>query len=314
MPKAIVFGANGYVGRHVVRELVMQGYTVTGFVRSASAAGEVRALGADVIVGDLGDRASVAAMVEGQDAVVLAAQLPFEDELDVCRIILATMKGSDRAFIFTSGTSLMSIPTNGLWDERNYAEDEPFTPRRQIAPRLIAEQLVRDAAADGVRGIVIRPPLIWGNGGCQIIEDFYYSAKATGAVCYVGRGLNVYSNVHVEDLALLYRLAIEKGTPGALYFSVAGEVSFGIMAQTIAGQLGVPVRSVTVEEACDIWDPMWGKIVLPSCSRQRSPRARTELGWTPHEDRLDILEECRNPIYRLARDRVTPAWVRKETA
>ena len=311
---AIVFGASGYVGRHVVRELVAHGYDVTGFVRSEASADGVRSLCTKVIVGDLADRGSIPAMVEGQDAVVFAAQLAFEDELDVCRIILDTLRGSNRAFIFTSGTSLMSIPTNGQWDERSYAEDEPFTPRRQIAPRLIAEQLVRASASYGVRGIVLRPPLIWGNGGCQIIEDFYYSAQATGAVCYIGRGLNVYSNVHVEDLATLYRLAIEKGDAGALYFSVTGEVSFGVMAQAIAHELGVPTRSVTIEEACEIWDPMWGKIVLPSCSRQRSPRARQELGWAPDEARLDILEECRNPAYRGARARVTPAWVRRESA
>lgn len=310
MKKVIVFGANGFVGKHVVKELVEHGYDVTGFVRSESAAEDVRPLGAKVIVGDLSDRASIPAMVEGQDAVVFAAQLMFDDEYDVCRIILDTMKGTGRVFIFTSGTSLMSIPTNGHWDERNYAEDEPFTPRRQIAPRLVNEQLVRDAAKDGVRAIVLRPSLIWGNGGCKIIEDLYYSAQATGAVCYIGRGLNVYSNVHVEDLAVLYRLAIEKGVAGALYFSVTGEVSYGVMARAIADELGVPTRSITIEEACELWDPMWGKVVLPSCSRQRSPRAREELGWSPHEDRLDILDDCRDPAYRAAKDRATPAWVR----
>ncbi|GGD84663.1 NAD-dependent epimerase/dehydratase family protein [Croceicoccus mobilis] len=314
MPTAIVFGANGFVGKHVLIELVAHGYEVTGFVRSEEAAEGVRDLGARIIVGDLSDRASIPAMIEGQDAVVLAAQLMFEDEYDVCRIILDELQGTDRAFIFTSGTSVMSIPTDGHWDERNYAEDEPFTPRRQIAPRLINEQLVRDAAKDGIRAIVLRPSLIWGNGGCKIIEDFYYSAKATGAVCHIGPGLNVYSNVHVEDLAVLYRLAIEKGVPGALYFSVTGEVSYGVMARAIADELGVPTRSITVDEACELWDPMWGKVVLPSCSRQRSPRAREELGWTPREDRLDILDDCRNPAYRAAKGRATPAWVRKPPA
>jgi nucleoside-diphosphate-sugar epimerase len=234
-----------------------------------------------------------------------------EDEERVCRIVLDTIEGTSACFLFTSGTSVMSIPTDGDWDERSFAEDEPFTPRRQIAPRLEIEAIVRAAADRGIRAMVIRPPLIWGNGGCRMIADFYHSARQTGAVCHIGRGLNMYSNVHVDDLAELYRLAIEKGQPGALYFAVSGEVSYGVMAMVIAGELGVPTRSVTVDEACDIWDRFMARIVLPSCSRQRSPRARAELGWRPREDRLDILEECRNPAYAQQGERDLPSWVRK---
>lgn len=143
-----------------------------------------------------------------------------------------------------------------------------------------------------------------------MIADFYHSARKTGAVCYVGRGLNVYSNVHVDDLAELYRLALEKGKAGALYFGVSGELSYGMMARVIAQHLGLPTRSVTVEEACEIWDKFMGKIVLQSCSRQRSPRARAELGWAPRADRLDITEDCVAPAYAEAGARDLPSWVR----
>lgn len=311
MKKVMVFGASGYVGKHVAAHLAARGYEVHGFARSESSARAVRDAGAAPVVGDLDDDAGIPALVKGYDAVVWAAQLMLEDEERVTGIMLDAMAGTDACFIFTSGTSLMSIPTGGDWDERSFAEDEPFTPRKQIAPRLAIETKIREASARGIRAMVIRPPLIWGNGGCRMIEDFYHSARATGAVCYIGRGLNVYSNVHVDDLAELYRLAIEKGKPGALYFAVSGEVSYGIMARTIADELGVPTRSVTVEEGCEIWDPFMAKIVLPSCSRQRSPRAREELGWAPRGDRLDLLEECRNPAYAEAKERELPSWVRK---
>ncbi|GGC19195.1 3-beta hydroxysteroid dehydrogenase [Novosphingobium marinum] len=311
MKKVMVFGASGYVGEHIAKHLVRSGYAVSGFARSEKAAQAARAIGAEPVMGDLSDDASIPGLVEGYDAVVWAAQLMLEDEDRVTGVMLDTMAGTDACFIFTSGTSLMSIPTGGDWDERSFAEDEPFTPRRQIAPRLEIEGKVRRAAERGVRGIVVRPPLIWGNGGCRMVEDFYHSARATGAVCHIGRGLNVYSNVHVDDLAELYRLAIEKGRAGALYFAVSGEVSYGVMAMVIANELDVPTRSVSVEEGCEIWDPFMAKIVLPSCSRQRSPRAREELGWAPREDRLDLLEECRNPVYREAKEREVPSWVRK---
>ncbi|MGK2908290.1 MAG: NAD-dependent epimerase/dehydratase family protein [Sphingobium sp.] len=309
--KVLVFGATGYLGRQIVRNLVASGEDVTGFVRNSAAAGGMAEIGAQAVHGDLDDSASIPALVSGFDAVIWAAQLMLDDERRVTSIILDTFAGTDRAFLFTSGTSLMSIPTNGDWDERSFAEDEPFEPRRQIAPRLITEKLVRDAAERGVRGMVIRPPIIWGNGGCQIIADFYHSARQTGAVCHIGRGLNVYSNVHVDDLAEVYRLALLKGRAGGLYFAVTGEVSYGVMARAVADSLGVPTRCVTVAEGREIWDPGMAGIVLCSCSRQRSPRTRAELGWAPREDRLDILDDCRNPAYDRDVVRATPSWIKK---
>jgi nucleoside-diphosphate-sugar epimerase len=311
--RVLIFGATGYIGSHIARHLADHGHAVTGFARNPASAGAVEGLGATALLGDLDNTQSIAAMVGDHDAVIWAAQLMLEDEQRVVGALIEALSGSGRALIFTSGTSVMSIPTGGDWDERSFAEDEPFEPRRQIAPRLEIEQAVRDAAQLGVRAMVARPPMIWGNGGCRLISDFYHSARATGAVCHIGRGLNVYSNVHVEDLAELYRLALEKGAPGALYFAVAGEVSYGVMAKAIADTLGTETRSITVDEACTIWDRFMARIVLCSCSRQRSPRARSELGWQPREDRLDILDECRNPAYAQESERSLPSWVRPGT-
>lgn len=310
--KVIVLGATGFLGRHIVANLLEHGHDVTGFSRNDSNDAVLRELGVRPVRGNLEDLDSIPALLEGQEAVIMAAQLMLDDEKRLAEKIVDTLEGSNRTFIFSSGTSLMSIPTGGLWDERSFAEDEPFVPKRQIAPRLINEAVVRDAAAKGVRGMVIRPSLIWGNGGSQIIADFYHSARTTGAVCHIGRGLNVYSNIHVEELAEIYRLAMERGSAGALYFAVSGEVAYGVIAKTIAAHLGVPTKSVTVDEACEIWDMGLGKIVLQSNSRQRCPRTRNELGWSPREDRVDILEDCIHPAYAQATERAQPSWVAKK--
>lgn len=307
--KIIIFGATGFLGRHLVANLVEYGHEISGFSRNAANDEALRAMGIAPARGDLGDLACIPGLLEGQDAVIFAAQLMLDEEKRVTQAIVDCLEGSGRTFLFTSGTSLMSIPTGGLWDERSFAEDEPFEAKRQIAPRLINEAIARNAAEKGVRGMVIRPSLIWGNGGSQIIADFYHSARVTGAVCHIGRGLNVYSNIHVEELAEIYRLALEKGQAGALYFAVSGEVSYGVIAKTIAAQLGVPTRSVTVEEACEIWDKGLGKIVLQSNSRQRCPRTRADLGWAAREDRVDILEDCIHPAYAVAKERTQPSWV-----
>ena len=307
--KTLIFGASGYVGRQVTAHLAAAGHDVTGFVRREDAVALMTERGAQAQVGAVTDADLLNTLIDGHDAIVWIAQLMLDEEQRVVRAMLERLRGSGKAFIFTSGTSLLSERTDGEWIEATYAEWDSFIPRRQVAPRLAIENMVREAGKNGIRAMVIRPPLIWGYGGSQVIADYYHSAAVTGAVCHVGRGLNVYSNVHVDDLADLYERAIEQGAPGALYHCVAGETNFRSMAERIARTLGVGTRSVSVSEAIEIWDKFTGPIVLSSCSRTRSPRARLELGWSPRLDRSDILEECEHPAYRARGPRALPAHV-----
>jgi hypothetical protein len=45
--------------------------------------------------------------------------------------------------------------------------------------------------------------MIWGHGGCPKTREFYASAVKTGGVCCLGRGLNLYTTVQVDDVAVL---------------------------------------------------------------------------------------------------------------
>ena len=307
--RILVLGASGYIGRHVAARLVDDGHDVTALVRSKQGAETAQRTGVLPVLGDAAQIDDVAGLLADQDAVVWIAQLLLEEESRVVGSMLDALQGTGKTFIFTSGTSLLSERTNGEWIEHSYSEDESFIPRRQIAPRLAIENIVREASSRGVRAMCVRPPLVWGNGGSKVISDLYHSVAQTGAVCHVGRGLNVYSNVHVEDLADLYSRAIDRGVSGALYHCVSGEANYRTMAEAIARHLGVATRSITVAEAIDVWDKFTGPIVFSSCSRTRSKRARAELGWRPDPERSDILAECVSPAYRAGQQRALPAHV-----
>jgi nucleoside-diphosphate-sugar epimerase len=307
--RILVFGANGYVGRHVVARLAQAGDTVTGVVRSAAAAHVVAASGGTPLIGDVADETFLTRALGDADRIVWAAQLMLAEERAFVDRALRLLAGTGKTFLFTGGTSLLSEYTDGGWSERSFAEDERFEPRRQIALRFDTETAVRAASGPGLRTICLRPPLIWGGGRIKVMDDLYHSARQTGAVCHVGSGLACYSNVHVADLAELYALALERGVGGSLYHAVSGEVNYRQMAHAVAGRLGVPVRGVTMAEAERIWDRFTALIVFGSCSRSRSPRAREELGWAPSPDRLDILSECTNPAYGEGRARTLSSWV-----
>jgi nucleoside-diphosphate-sugar epimerase len=308
--RVLIFGASGYIGQRAVKHILAAGHEVTGFVRSEASAQWVTALGAGAMVGNLDDLSAVEAVLAEHDAAIWLAQLTLPDEKRVIGEYLRALRGSGKVFIFTGGASVLSEPTKGEWSENSFAETDSIIPRAPLAVRAETEYMVRTAAQFGVRAIVVRPPLVFGHGGCKVISDIYHSARKTGFVCYVGRGMNAYSSVHVDDLADLFVLALARGRAGALYHCVGGEATFRAIAETVAGRLGVGTKSVSVEEAQQIWDKFSGSTVFASCSRLRAPIARAELGWQANRERVDILAECLHPAYAVEAERALASWIR----
>ena len=147
--------------------------------------------------------------------------------------------------------------------------------------------LVTGAAAASVRTAVICPSLIYGigkglNPNSVQIPFLATNARAHGAVQLVGAGLNVWSNVHIDDLAELYLLVLSKAPAGSFYFAENGEASFSEMGTAIAERLGLSrVESLPPESAAQQWGESKAYLTLGSNSRVRATRARRELGWAP---------------------------------
>lgn len=295
--RILVLGGTGFLGSHIARHLADNGHMVTGLSRSPAGDALLQACGATPQRGDLADPTAVVALMRAHDATVYAAQLMLEAEYETVSALLRGVSGLDHHFLFTSGTGLLSQRTDGAWSEDSFAEDDPFIPSKYIGFRLVTETLVRQAGSSGaVRAMVIRPPMIWGNGGSGHLRMLYRDARASGDVGYLGAGLNLYSNVHVEDLAAVYRLALEQGTPGALYHAVAGELNNRALAQAVASDLGLSARSIDFAEAVRRWGKFGTLIGMATCSRSRAPRTRRELGWAPRHH--DILADIGHPAYR----------------
>ena len=294
--KILVIGATGYVGSHAARHLATGGHEVVGTCRAPADREKVEALGARAELADLDRLDSLHDLLAEADSILYAAQLLLEPEHQAVVHLLDRLEGTGKAFIFTSGTGVLSQKTDGRWSEDVFAEDDPFVASKWLVRRTETEAVVRGAASRDVRAMVVRPPMIWGNGRCGLIRAFYDSARKTGDVCYVGPGLNLYSNVHVEDLAELYRLALDKGSAGSLYHCVAGEVAHRTLADAVARQLGCAARSIDFPEAERIWGKFFALIIMSTCSRSRSPRARAELGWAPTH--LDMITEAAHPAWR----------------
>ena len=162
--------------------------------------------------------------------------------------------------------------------------------------------MVRGAAQNGVRALVIAPSLIYGRGrglNPHSIQVPWLIALARkfGVARHIGSGENRWANVHIDDLVTLYLAAIEKAPAGAFYFAENGENSMRELCEAIGRMLGFGGRSesMTVEEAAAEWGEGPANDTMGSNSRVRAKRARAELGWHPHE--RSLIEEIEQGCY-----------------
>jgi nucleoside-diphosphate-sugar epimerase len=114
---------------------------------------------------------------------------------------------------------------------------------------------------------------------------------------HVGRGENIWSNVHIDDLVSLYLLALQRAPAGAFYYAENGENSYLEIAKAISRMLGFGGRTepMAIGEAVAEFGETAAQFSYGSNSRVRAVRARRELGWAPKEKTL--LEEIERGCY-----------------
>ena len=297
MQRVLLIGANGFVGRAVARALSEAGFDVTGLARSSEKAAELQQAGLKSVGGDLEDLAKLADIADRFDAVITAAVYPFDKEFAYQSAIADRFSGSGRTLITTSGTAVLSIETpNGEWREETFAEDEPVSPAPWMQVRLDTENQIRSYKARNVRAMVIRPPMIWGHGESFQIPAIFDSVKDTGAACYFKQGLNLYSHVHVDDLAQVYLLALQKGAAGAVYHAVAGEANWREIANAVATVKKCGTQSIDKDEAERLWGERRARLFFGVSSRSKARRTRSELGWVPRK--CDVVDDILNGSYK----------------
>ena len=294
--RVLLVGANSYVGQSVAKLMLRRGFTVSALARTQEIAARLKDRGIAPVFGSISDIGRTTEGLRDYDACIWLSFLPLGEESAAVRALLADIEGRDKAFIFTSGTAVLGVQSEqGTRSDMSFAEDDPFIPFEPLRERVLTEHAVRAAANNGVRAIVIRPPMVWGNGGSRQIPWIFETVRKVGAACYIGYGLNAYSHVHVDDLADVYLRALRKGKPGALYHAVAGEANFRTIASAVADASDCPLRSVNFEEMSGLLGRSVARIGFAINSRSRCPRTHRELGWSPTH--LDLIEDIRNGSY-----------------
>lgn len=141
---------------------------------------------------------------------------------------------------------------------------------------------------------MVRLPQVHDTKKQGLITPLIAIYREKGVAAYVGDGANRWPAAHVTDVARLYRLALDRHEPGARYHAVAEEgIAVRMIAQVLGAGLGLPIQSVTAEEAEDKldWMARFAQVDLPASSAW----TRRHLGWDPVGP--DLLSDLRAMNY-----------------
>lgn len=294
--RVFVTGATGFIGSVVVPELIKGGHNVLGLARSDASAKALSTQGAEIHRGELSDPASLVAGARTCDGVIHLAFIhdftKFAENVETDRIAVTALAdalaGTNRPFIITSGAGIAvgkTMPTE--------ADAAPSG-----MPRGASEEITLAAAGRGVRSMVMRlPPTVHGAGDKGFVPMLVDVARAKGVSAYVGDGAIRWSAVHRSDAARLYRLALEKGAAGTRLHAVAEEsIPTRKIAEAIGEGLGVPVKSVSPEEAQAHFG--WFAMFIAMERAASSEITRETFGWRPEGP--DLLTDMRENYFARA--------------
>ncbi|KIO75193.1 epimerase [Pedobacter lusitanus] len=284
--KVFLTGVTGYIGGSVAKILIDAGHQVTGVVRSKEKADAVLSLGITPVIGTLNDTEILITQAKKADAVINTAN---SDHRIAVETFIEALKGTGKAFIHTSGSSVVGDDARGdSTSAEIFTEETPFKPMDIREERVAINDLVRRAGVNSwVRSIVIVPTMVYGDAlGLDVQSDqlpvIFRKSKEAGAGIYVGKGLNRWSNVHIADLANLYLLALENAASASYFYAENGEESYGDIAGYVSHALGFGGKTISwpvAEAIAELGD--WARFAIASNSRVRAVHARKLLGWKP---------------------------------
>ena len=287
--RVFVTGASGHIACAVIPELLNNGHQVVGLARSDASAEAIAAIGAEVRRGDLDDLDGLKQAAVDADGVIHLAfkheamrtgdfMGAVESDQAAIRAIGETLIGTDKPFVTTGGTLMLAMGGVTGPGGRVGTEDD-YIPG---GPRVDAENYVIGLAGQGVRSSVIRlSPMVHSDldhhGFTHALIGF---ARDNGVAAYTGDGSNRWPAANTYDIGALYRLALEKAPAGSTLHGVGDTgIPRKVIAETIAGKLGVETKSITDEEAPQYLGFLAGFAGLDNPTS--NDKTREVLGWEP---------------------------------
>lgn len=252
--KTLVTGTTGFLGAALLRELIADGRDVRVLVRPDANRSNIEGLDAEVVTGDLRDRDSLAAALQGCEVLYHAAayyslwsrdkRTMYDINVQGTRNILeAAMTENVRKVVYTS-----TVGCIGLWpDGRPADEQTPLDPailcNDYKLSKYQAEQAALEFAGRGLPVVVVNPSAPVGPWDIKptptgkLILDFINGKMPA----YLDTGLNL---IDVRDCARGHLLAEQKGTVGERYILGNRNLSLHEILLALEKITGIPAPRI----------------------------------------------------------------------
>ena len=289
--------------------------------RSDAAVAKLRAAGLTPVAGDFANPSSLAAPAAQVDAIVSTASIgqvegspdAFAKDRDAVAVLAQALGDSGKPLIFTSGSAIFGVFTKGEASSTIFDEDHPVPllpsvfapPQAEVPPPFIdafggamaprAETETAVIKAGGVRGIVIRPGLVYGEGKGYDLPNLIALTRKHGIAPHLGAGGVAQGYVHIDDLVELYVLALERAPAGTMLHGVTDEVALGDLAMAVSRLVGAGGRTEALSLIEMYTRGGGGGVSLSVNKRLASQKTRKLLDWRP--TRHDILEDTEHGSY-----------------
>jgi nucleoside-diphosphate-sugar epimerase len=304
--KALVTGANGFTGSHLVKALEQRGDVVVALVRKSSNLARLCDFQVQFVYGEITDRDALQAAMTGVDWVFHTAAYVELGLVDAAEMERVNVEGTRTVMEVAQAVGVSKVvycSTIGVFgDTQGQAVNETFQ-RTQTdfssaydRTKYEAQQIVDQFAAKGLPVVSILPSGIFGADDPHfgpVLQQFL-----KGRLKLWAGGDRVTGIVHVDDLVAAMILAAEKGNPGEHYIISAGDLTTREMFNLLSQETGIPVPREApkplVQFVGNLLDPI-GRLLKwqPPLSRERvhyiydrcvrvdATKARQELGWQP---------------------------------
>lgn len=324
MARALVTGATGLVGSHIVERLVADGWDVRGLVRSPSKA--LVSLGAEPVQGDVLDRDSFVRAAHGADVIFHnAAAITAGGGWEVYRRLnvdgttnaIAAAEASGARLLHTSSVAVYGAEGRFRGPEGKTSEDTPLGPltEREFYARSKreSERLVMDAhAAKRIWASAVRPDVVYGKRDRQFVPRIARILRH-GFAPLIGGGRTTLPIVHAANVADgVVRAAMHESAGGRAY-NLANDFDVTMREFLELGGRGlgrrvrfVPVSAAVAKGALTSAGALvaaltFGRVhivssdsltILTENNPFTSERAKRELGWAPAVHPSDSIPEA----------------------
>lgn len=213
-----IFGASGFIGRYVVRDLARGGAVIAACARRASSAGFLRPMG-DVgqiapLSADLGDARALAAVVAGADAVVNLVGILYERGKQ--RFDLTHHQGPGQLAELAKRAGVKRfVHVSALAADANSSS-------AYARSKAAGEAAVRAAFPSAV---ILRPSLVFGPED-NFFNRFAAMARVSPALPLIGGGATKFQPVYVGDVASAVAAALSRDDTEGETYELAGPATF----------------------------------------------------------------------------------------